>query len=424
MCIVTKYIHPAALSATLAAVMSLAAVGCHSDNEPHGQAHGGGQGQAAEVTKGPHGGRLLAEGGFALEVTIYESGVPPEFRVFAYEDGKPLAPNDFGVHIELQRFGGVVDRISFSAVGDYLRGEQEIYEPHSFDVVVTAKYRGVDHRWTYESYEGRTRLVPEAVKIAGISTETAGPATITSGLTLSGRVVPNEDRMIRVATRYAGVVRQARKRLGDQAAKDEVLAVVESNESLQPFDVRSEIAGTIIAKDVSTGEFAAEGASIYTVADLSTVWVDLTVLRSDYERLNVGQEVTVASVDESKKATGTLVYLSPLAAEGTQTMLARAELPNAKGEWRPGVFVTGEVSVETVEVPVAVRNEAVQTYRDWEVVFMNDGDVFEIAILELGRRDEEWAEVLSGIKPGQSYVGKNSFIIKADIGKSGASHDH
>ena len=75
-------------------------------------------------------------------------------------------------------------------------------------------------------------------------------------------------------------------------------------------------------------------------------------------------------------------------------------------------------------MPVAVKASALQSFRDWEVVFMEDGSTFEIAILELGRRDGAWAEVVSGLSAGQKYAAENSFIIKADILKSGASHDH
>ena len=105
-------------------------------------------------------------------------------------------------------------------------------------------------------------------------------------------------------------------------------------------------------------------------------------------------------------------------------MLARAELANPTGEWRPGLFVTAEVVVDEATVPVAVRNSGLQRFRDWDVVFGRYGDVFEILPLELGRRDDEWSEVLSGIEAGQPYAAGNSFIVKAELGKAGASHDH
>ncbi|MGH8532138.1 MAG: efflux RND transporter periplasmic adaptor subunit, partial [Gammaproteobacteria bacterium] len=134
--------------------------------------------------------------------------------------------------------------------------------------------------------------------------------------------------------------------------------------------------------------------------------------------------VTIFAGEGMTNASGTVSYISPFGAEDTQTMLARVELPNPKGGWRPGLFVTGEIMVEEATVPLAVKASAVQTFRDWEVVFMQDGNAFEIAILDVGRRDEEWAEVVSGLSLGQKYVSDNSFVIKADIGKSGATHDH
>lgn len=386
--------------------------------------NGGGEAAAAEAVKGPHGGRLLSEGDFAAEVTIFERGVPPEFRAFFYDKNKPIDPAEVKLTIELHRFGGRVDKIGFSTREDYLRGDREIVEPHSFDVKVIAERRGKTYRWEYDSYEGRTTLTPEAVKNSGIIIETAGPAKIKTSIKVHGRVLPNEDRMAHVIPRYPGIVKQVRKRLGDAVAKDEVVAIVESNESLQSYDVKSSIAGTVLKKTITQGEFVKEGEAIYTVADLGTVWVDLNVHRKDFDKLKIRQSVTIFAGEGMTNASGTVSYISPFGAEDTQTMLARVELPNPKGGWRPGLFVTGEIMVDEATVPLAVKASAVQTFRDREVVFMQDGNVFEIAILDVGRRDAEWAEVVSGLSLGQKYAADNSFVIKADIGKSGATHDH
>jgi membrane fusion protein, heavy metal efflux system len=390
----------------------------------HASSEGGHGAAAAEEAKGPHGGRLLSDGDFGTEVTIFERGVPPEFRVFCYDKGKPIDPSEVKLTIELHRFGGRVDKISFAKRDDYLLGDKEIVEPHSFDVKVMAEYKGKSAKWEYDSYEGRTTMTPEAVQTSGIVIESAGPAKINTSIKVNGRVQPNEDHMTHVIPRYPGIVKKITKRLGEPVAKDEVVAVVESNESLQPYEVKSSLAGTVIGKDVRQGEFVKEGEVIYVVADLGTVWVDLNVPRKDFDKLKVGEAVTVFAGEGLTNATGTISYISPFGAEDTQTMLARVELPNPTGAWRPGLFVTGEIIVEEAEVPLAVKASALQTFRDWDVVFMQDGGMFEIAILELGRRDGEWAEVVSGLSAGQKYATENSFIIKADILKSGASHDH
>ena len=86
------------------------------------------------------------------------------------------------------------------------------------------------------------------------------------------------------------------------------------------------------------------------------------------------------------------------------------------------VAVAGGVLVE--QVPLAVRTEALQRLRDFTVVFANYGQDYEVRMLELGRKSPEWTQVLSGIKPGTPYAAKGAFLIRADIEKSGASHDH
>lgn len=204
----------------------------HSEQAQEGPAsHGDAPGETAE--KGPHNGRLLRAGDFAAEVTIFERGVPPQFRVYFYEQEKPLDPAPIKLSVELRRLGGRVDTFQFKREADYLVGDQTVEEPHSFAVQVSAEYRGQAHRWEYESYEGRAELSPEAAKGSGLAVEMAGPARLKQTLKVPGRVGPNEDRMKHVVPRYPGVLKEVRKRLGEPVTQDEVLAVVESNESLQ-----------------------------------------------------------------------------------------------------------------------------------------------------------------------------------------------
>jgi len=374
--------------------------------------------------RGPHNGRLLRDGAFALEVTIVERGVPPQFRVYLSRNDTPLPPSAATVAIALRRLGGRTDRFHFTPQGDYLVGDGVVEEPHSFDVTVTAVHDGATSTWTYESYEGRVTLPAEAAAESGVEVKAAGPATLHATLRVTGRIVANEDRVAHVVPRYPGIVKEVRKRVGDAVARGDVLAIVQSNDSLREYPVTALLDGTVIRKHVTPGEFAAEGRDIYLIADLSTVWVDLDIYRQDFARLRVGQAVEIDGGEGSAAARGPISYLSPFGAENTQTMLARVVLPNPTGQWRPGLFVSGRVVLDETTVPVAVDVGALQTLRDWTVVFVRDGDVYEAQPVELGRRDAQVAEVVSGLRAGQDYVAAGSFIIKADIGKSGASHDH
>lgn len=389
-------------------------------------AEGGEHGEPEEpdYPRGPHNGRLLSEGDFAVEVTIYEPDIPPQFRIFPFLKGEPLDLDEVELVIELHRFAGRVDKFQFKKQDDYLLGDIVVEEPHSFVVKVMAKYAGKSYAWEYESFEGRVEMSEQAAASVDLQFETAGPRTMRTTVSMSGKITPDANRMVKVFPRYPGIVKEARKKLGDHVKKNEVLAVIESNESLQTYNTTSLIDGTVTHRDITLGEFVSNDTLMYTVADLNTVWVDLNVHRRDFPLLSEGQKIFLDSGNDGPKGEAKVVYLSPFGAESTQTMLARAELANPKMEWRPGLFVKGNVVVKEEEVPVAVKASALQTFRDWDVVFMKDGTDYEIAIVELGRRDGEWVEILSGLKAGTKYVSENSFVVKADVLKSGASHDH
>lgn len=402
-------------------LLAIAALACGRDDDA---SHGAEHQETAAYERGPHGGRWLADGDFAIELTIFEEGVAPEFRAFAYRDDEPLDPGTVQLEVTLRRLGDRVERIRFAPRAGYLLGDQTVHEPHSFDAEVVARENESEHRFQFSSYENRVELAPEQIEAAGIAIASAAPATIRERVVLNGRIAPNEDALAHVMPRFPGIVRSVHKRLGDPVARGDLLAVVESNESLQTFELRAPLAGTVIAKDVAPGELASNERAIFEIADLGSVWVDLDVYRRDFGRLRVGQKVRIDAGDGSAPAESTLAYLSPIGSANTQTLLARAVLPNPDRSWRPGLFVTAEVEVGASPVPVAVSVEALQRVRDWDVVFLASGALFEAQPVELGLRDGEHVEVRSGLAAGQRYVAAGSFILKAEAGKSGAAHDH
>ncbi len=378
---------------------------------------------AEAVPKGPHGGRLLSEGPLAVEVTIFERGVPPEFRVYLYRNGQPLPPDQGRVAIALARLGGRVDTHAFAPAGEYLSSSAEVYEPHSFDVEVRARVAGTDARWKYESYEGRTRIATAAADDAGIRVEPAGPATIRDEHEVQGLIAPIEGRRARVMARFPGLVRELRAGTGDRVEAGAVLAQVESNESLQRYAVTAPFAGTVLARDASVGELTG-GTPLFEVADLSRVWVDLHVFGADAEHLATGHRVRVERLTDGIVAETAIDRVLPATATASQSTIARATLDNADGRWRPGAAVRARVTVAEREADLAVPLTALQRFRDWDAVFIRVGDVYEVRPLELGERDAVRVEVLAGLQPGDAVVVEQSFLIRADIEKSGATHDH
>lgn len=372
---------------------------------------------------GPHGGQLLLQSDLQLEITVYESDVPPEFRVYAYRDGEPLHPENIDLVIELSRLGGQVDRFTFQPRDDYLVSNEIVTEPHSFDVRVEAQYSGRDYHWDYGQHEGRVRIPAQTAKAAGIETARAGAADIHETLSLQGQVRYDSGRLRQVRARYAGIVQAAAKTVGEQVKKGEVLARVESNDSLQTYELKSPINGVIIEQQAGSGESINE-QPIYTVANLDRVWVDLAVFPRNWDRIKTGQEVRLNSLHGDRETRALIDYFVPTSDSHSQTATARIYLDNTDGRWRPGMAVSGTVTLKREKVPLAVRNSALQRFRDFDVVFARFDDIYEVRMLKLGSSDGRHTKVLGGLKPGTEYVIKNSYLIKADIEKSGAAHGH
>lgn len=409
----------------LIAALALVA-GCGSNHEPaedHDHDHGSAEEAAEESARGPHNGRLLTEGHFSLELAIYETGVPPEYRVWLYEEGKPLPPDAATVEVELERLGGKRDRFTFQPEGDYLRGSGEVSEPHSFDVTVRAVHEGKQLQWKFDSYEGRTTIDAKTAQAMGIATAEAGPAAIKQQLSLSGVIQADPARVSRVRARYPGIVREVAVQPWTTVAKGALLANVQSNESLQNYAVNAPIGGVIVEHRAQVGEATGEDM-LFTIVDLSRVWVELDVFQNDLTRIADNQPVEIFDLDGRKLADGRLARIAPLAIHGSQSVRARVVLDNATGALRPGQFVNGRVTISEFTAALAVEKSAIQRFRDFDVVFQQVDDTYEVRMLEFGRSDATRVEVLGGLDPGARYVTGNSYLIKADIEKSGASHDH
>lgn len=377
--------------------------------------------EPGEYERGPNRGRMLREGDLALEVTIFETNVPPQYRLYVYKGGKPLPPDAVQVTIQLKRLDGEVNNFTFRPENNYLTGSGEVTEPHSFDVEVRARHEGKSYRWAFASYEGRTTIPAVAAEEAGVKVDAAGSATIRNTVRLMGMVAIDSSRHAAVRARFPGIVRAVKVQQGQRVRRGEILAEVEGNESMRVYPVLAPFDGVVLARSTNVGAVAGSDP-LMEMADLSNVWVDLRALGADAEKLKAGQEAEIVSATGGNKVAGRIQTLLPLAAG--QSVVARAVIPNAEGRWRPGMMVSADVTVSTRQVPLAVREEGLQRFRDFTVVFAQVGDTYEVRMLELGERDGRYAEVLGGLKPGTLYVTEQSFLIKADVEKSGASHDH
>jgi cobalt-zinc-cadmium efflux system membrane fusion protein len=378
--------------------------------------------EAAEYERGPHNGRMLRDGDFAIEVTVFEGGVPPEYRMYAYKDDKPLDPRQVQLTATITRLGGQSTQFSFAPQADFLRGDATLVEPHSFDVVVRAQHAGQNHEWSFESYEGRTTIAAAQVEAAGIRVEQVGPQNLEETVALSGRVELQPQGRAEITAWYPGRIVGMSRQVGERVNRGETLARVTSSESLQTYAIPAPISGVVMTRSGNVGDVAGS-EPIYVIADSRKVLGQFYVYPRDAERLRVGQPAIVRSLG-GQSVRSTIEAVLPNADMMTQTIVAHVNLPNADGAWRPGQAVEAQAVVASTQAPLAVRTRALQRFRDFTVVYARVGETYEVRMLELGRQTPEWTEVLSGIAPGETYVSDNAFLVRADIEKSGASHDH
>ena len=382
-----------------------------------------GEGEAAEEEKGPHRGKMLRDGDFAVEMTVFEDGVPPEFRVYPTRDGKPVDPKSVKLTVTLKRLDGEVEKFTFKPEKDYLVGQGTVIEPHSFDVEVVAASAGKRHIWKYSSPEGQTKISASAAKDGGIEIETVGPQSISDIREVEGVVQLDPAATSEIRAQFPGKVMQVTKAVGDYVKKGQLLARIESSESLQIYPVYSPVSGVVAERNANVGNVAYD-QPIYVITDPSSTSVVFNIFPRDLGTIRPGQKIIIETLDGKPVADSVLGGYLPEGNSAAGTALVRARLPNRDGRWRPGIALHGRVVVNAVTVPLAVRTEALQPFRDFTVVYANFGEVYEVRMLELGRKSSEWTEVLGGIKPGTKYAAKGSFLIRQDIEKSGASHDH
>jgi cobalt-zinc-cadmium efflux system membrane fusion protein len=375
------------------------------------------------LLEGPHSGRLLESETLNLEITLFESGIPPEMRIYPYQpDGSAIAPSDVSLIVTLNRTGGQRDRIDFNPEQDYLVGNTEIVEPHSFEIVITAHYQQRDYQWQYDSFEGRAEIAQRLIDLSGVRTETAGPKSLNITSAVYGIITQAEDKVYHVYAPYSGIVKSVDVVTGDSVKKGQRLLTVVNQKTLQTYEVISPASGEVTFRPVKRGSHTDLGVLI-EVSDLSTVWVELSMFPKDIDLTRKGMRLNVVDLHDELTAITQIDYISPQMTGG-HIARARASIANPDGIWRPGMHVKAEILIDQVKVSLAVKRSALQTFRDRSVVFGRFGDVFEVRMLELGRQDNDYVEVLNGLKYGTEYVTDNSYLLKADILKDGASHSH
>jgi cobalt-zinc-cadmium efflux system membrane fusion protein len=272
-------------------------------------------------------------------------------------------------------------------------------------------------------------LSPEAVMIAGITIEGVKQGAIGKILELPGEVSFNEDRLAHIAPRFPGIAIKANHRVGEYVNTGDVVAVVESNESMNVYSITAPISGWIIDRHITVGEFVSQENSIYVIADLSTVWVNLAVYPADADLVKKGQVAQIEAIATDNVTTGVIEYVTPIVDPRTRSLSARVALSNPDHSWRPGTFVRASVATAPEGEGLVVEKNAVQNLDNKSVVFVVAGpNKFRPVEVVTGSSDHEYIQIMSGLTEGTQYVSNGAFEVKAKIVTSNldahAGHGH
>ena len=346
--------------------------------------------------------------------------------------------------------------------------------------------------------EGRIAMTAEQVTAAGIEVVPVSDGGLVSRVSVPGVLAASQDRLARVTARVGGRVAEVRKGLGEQVAKGDVLAVIESREvadakgeflaatrkaalaetilarearlwkqrisaeqdflqartsaeearirvdlarqklsalglsdaevaglprqsvaALSRLELRAPLTGQVTARAAVLGAAVSPEAELFSVADLSTLWVEMAIPPRDLPIVRQGQSVTVSGEGDAK-GEGRVVFFSPLLDLETRSARAVAELGNQDGRWRPGGFASVSFAAVERKVAVLVPRAAVQEVEGKKVVFVRTAEGFDRREVALGGESDAAVEVVSGLAPGAEIAVANTFSLKAELGKAQA----
>jgi len=188
--------------------------------------------------------------------------------------------------------------------------------------------------------------------------------------------------------------------------------------------VRAPLDGVVVEKPAVAGQTVDETRPLLTIADLSRVWVEAAVPADSLAQVGVGMPARVSVTAQPKELEGTVSYVGPVLGETTRMATARVTLQNAGLRLRPGMLASVDLMGQEARVAVTVASDAVQTVHEHHVVFVRTPGGFRMQDVTIGRSDGKRTEIVQGLAAGAAYASAGSFLLKADLGKAEAEHDH
>jgi cobalt-zinc-cadmium efflux system membrane fusion protein len=274
---------------------------------------------------------------------------------------------------------------------------------------------------------GGVVVTSEMAEVIGLSITRAAGGAVAQVETFPAEIRLNRDRNASVRAKYASKVREVAVEIGDKVRQGDRLAVLENLQTLARYDLTAPLDGVVITKDVAVGETAGTQQTLFAVADLSSVWADISIFPKYQHTVRAGMPVRFVATD-GHTAGGVVSYVSPLMSRETRTFTARCVLQMPREDFTPGAFVRAQMIVAAVDAEVRVPNEAVQSIDGEAVVFVPGEAGYITREVHVGLQGPQYTAIVHGLKPGEPFVASGAFALKAEMVTSGmdphAGHGH
>ena len=275
---------------------------------------------------------------------------------------------------------------------------------------------------SHNEHDNEVFLSEKVISANQIKIEKASKGKITQHDTLFGVITPIIDNTFTIMAPYQGIVETVFVEIGDRVTENQPLIKVQNRQTLQSYVIKSPAKGVVTERLIAQGQLALD-QTLLTIIDLEKVWVELSAFPENIEKLKIGQHAIIYDLHQHLNTSGIVSYISPMMTGG-HIAQARVVINNLDGHWRPGMHVKADIKVAELTKQLRVKQAAIQTLENEPVVFVRVGEQFRARHVTLGKANREWVAVIAGLNTGEEYVTENSYILKADNLKNGASHTH
>jgi len=269
-----------------------------------------------------------------------------------------------------------------------------------------------------ENEEAISRIDDQLSEEVGIVTAIASPGKLNQSITVYGKLKQNPEQTYQVRARFPGIIKSVNYSIGDRVNKGDLLAVIESDDSLNAYQLLSPVSGLIVRRQGNVGESTQE-RQLFNISNFDTLWVEFQIYPTQQSKVHTGQAALVIIGDQSVNASVT--HLIPVIDK--PYLVARIKIDNKDINLSPGLLAKGKIYTREFDIELAVEKQAVQELGGRLGVFVKEGEEYEFTPLILGQSDDQYVEVIDGLDNDAEYVTKNSYLIKADILKSEAEDD-